>query len=67
MQELDRNEMWEWIKSILLAIILALFIRAFLIEVFLVQGDSMLPTLHDRERVLVSKVQYYYRQPQPGK
>ena len=66
MQELDRNEMWEWIKSILLAIILALFIRAFLIEVFLVQGDSMLTTLHDRERVLVSKVQYYYRQPQPG-
>ncbi|HZK23932.1 MAG TPA: signal peptidase I [Oscillospiraceae bacterium] len=66
MQEADKNEMWEWIKSILLAIVLALVIRAFLLEVFLVKGDSMSPTLHNRERILVSKIQYYYREPQPG-
>ncbi|MDW7650456.1 MAG: signal peptidase I [Bacillota bacterium] len=58
--------MWEWIKSILVAIILALVIRAFLVEVFLVQGQSMLPTLHDKERLIVSKVQYYYRTPEQG-
>ena len=66
MHETAKNEMWEWIKSIILAVILALVIRAFLVEVFLVQGDSMLPTLHDRERLLVSKIQYYYREPQAG-
>lgn len=66
MQETATNEIWEWIKSIVLAIILALVIRAFLVEVFLVQGDSMLPTLHDKERLLVSKIQYYYREPQYG-
>jgi signal peptidase I len=66
MTESEKKEMWEWIKSILVAVILALVIRAFLVEVFLVQGESMLPTLHNRERLLVSKVQYYYREPERG-
>lgn len=62
----EKREVWEWIKSILIAVLLALVIRAFLVEVFLVQGKSMLPTLHDRERLIVSKVQYYYREPEQG-
>lgn len=66
MTELEKREMWEWIKSILVAIVLALVIRAFLVEVFLVQGQSMLPTLHDKERLIVSKVQYYFREPEQG-
>lgn len=66
MTESEKKEVWEWIKSILVAIILALVIRAFLVEVFLVQGQSMLPTLQDRERLIVSKVQYYYREPERG-
>ena len=66
MQDTEKNDLWEWIKSILVAVILALVIRAFLAEVFLVEGDSMLPTLHNRERLLVSKIQYYYREPLQG-
>jgi len=66
MIDFGKNEVWEWIKSVLVAVILALVIRAFLIEVFLVQGQSMLPTLRDRERLVVSKIQYYFRQPLPG-
>ncbi|NLM51350.1 MAG: signal peptidase I [Firmicutes bacterium] len=66
MRKTEQNDLWEWIKSILVAVVLALVIRAFLVEVFLVQGESMLPTLKDRERLLVSKVQYYYRDPEPG-
>ena len=61
-----KSDFWEWIKTILVAVILTLVIRAFLVEVFLVQGESMLPTLHDRERLLVSKVQYYFREPRQG-
>ncbi|MFW0861474.1 MAG: signal peptidase I [Dethiobacter sp.] len=66
MSDSEKKEVWEWIKSVLVAVILALIIRAFLIEVFLVQGQSMLPTLRDRERLVVSKIQYYFRQPLPG-
>lgn len=66
MSDSEKKEVREWIKSVLVAVILALIIRAFLIEVFLVQGQSMLPTLRDRERLVVSKIQYYFRQPLPG-
>jgi signal peptidase I len=62
----EKNEVWEWTKSILIAVLLALVIRAFIVEVFMVQGQSMLPTLHDRERLIVSKVQLYYRTPEKG-
>lgn len=66
MRKTEQNDLWEWLKSILVAVVLALVIRTFLLEVFLVQGESMLPTLQDRERLLVSKVQYYFREPEPG-
>lgn len=66
MNNMEKKEAWEWIRSILMAVFLALVIRAFLVEVFLVQGQSMLPTLHDRERLIVSKVHLYYREPQRG-
>lgn len=66
MDQRGRSEAWEWLKTILIAIILALLIRASLLEVFMVQGQSMLPTLHNRERLIVSKVQYHLRQPRRG-
>jgi signal peptidase I len=62
----EKKEVWEWVKSILVAIVLALVIRAFLVEVFLVQGESMMPTMQNHERLLVSKVQYYFRDPVHG-
>ncbi len=66
MLDTETKEIWEWVKSIIIAILLALVIRAFLIEVFLVDGQSMLPTLHNNERLIVSKMQYYYREPVQG-
>ena len=60
------GELWEWIKSILIAVILAVIIRFFVLEVFLVDGSSMLPTLRDRERVIVNKFHYHFQEPKPG-
>lgn len=62
----DKKEVLEWIRSILIAVLLALVIRAFFMEVFLVQGQSMQPTLQDRERLIVNKVSLYYRLPRRG-
>jgi signal peptidase I len=62
----EKKEILEWIRSILIAVLLALVIRAFFMEVFLVQGQSMQPTLLDRERLIVYKVPLFYRQPQRG-
>ncbi|RST77405.1 signal peptidase I [Siminovitchia acidinfaciens] len=44
-----------WIPPILLAIGLVIVIRTFLFSPMIVDGASMEPTLHDHERIIVSK------------
>ncbi|MBE3101319.1 MAG: signal peptidase I [Firmicutes bacterium] len=58
--------MKEWAQAIITAVILALIIRTFLFEIILVDGSSMLPTLHDKDRVLVNKIGYRISEPQHG-
>ncbi len=60
------GEIWDWTRSILIAIVLALLIRLFLFEVFVVEGRSMYPTLHETERLMVNKVVYHFDQPGYG-
>ncbi len=61
-----QNELWEWIKSIIIAIIIALLIRGYVVETFLVDGLSMMPTLDDYERLIVNKFVYRFREPEHG-
>ncbi|XBM33197.1 signal peptidase I [Bacillus licheniformis] len=54
-----KNSLFEWVKAIIIAVVLALLIRAFLFEPYLVEGTSMDPTLHDGERLFVYKTVRY--------
>ncbi|HOB86259.1 MAG TPA: signal peptidase I [Bacillota bacterium] len=60
------KEIWEWIRSIGIALAVALFIRIFLFEFFVVEGRSMYPTLDENERLVVNKFIYRFESPQPG-
>ncbi len=60
------KELWDWTRSILIAVILALLIRMFLFEVFVVEGKSMYPTLAETERLMVNKIVYHFDEPRPG-
>jgi signal peptidase I len=60
------REVWDWIRSIAIAVLLALVIRFFLFEVFVVEGRSMYPTLEDHERLVVNKLIYRFDDPRPG-
>ena len=60
----------EWIKPILYAVIIALFIRHFFIQPFKIPTSSMEPTLKPGDRIFVNKLSYgpripftYYRLP----
>ncbi|MDI3540561.1 MAG: signal peptidase [Thermosediminibacterales bacterium] len=61
-----KSEVFEWLQAILIAVILALFIRAFVVEIFQVEGESMFPTLYDGERLAVNKFIYRIGSPQKG-
>lgn len=60
------REIWEWVRSIIIAIILALLFRIFLLEHFLVDGASMYPTLRNSERIIVNKLVYRLYEPARG-
>jgi signal peptidase I len=57
---------WDWVKAIVIALIIAFLIRQFVFAFFQVSGESMDNTLANGERVLVDKVPYYFHQPNYG-
>lgn len=61
-----KNEAWEWIKALLIALALVFIIRWLLFAPFLVSGQSMEPNYFDSERLIVNKVLYDFREPRRG-
>ena len=60
----EKNELWEWIKALLIAFAVAAFIRFFLFTPIVVDGDSMLPTLENGDRMIVNKFKYTIGEPE---
>lgn len=48
----------EWVESIVIALILALFIRQFVVQAFKIPTGSMRPTLMEGDRIIVNKFIY---------
>ena len=48
----------EWVESIVVALLLALFIREFFIQAFKIPSGSMIPTLLVGDRLMVNKLRY---------
>jgi signal peptidase I len=62
-----KTPMRELLETVILAILIAVVVRTFVVEVYRVQGTSMETTLHNDERVLVNKFLFkLVRQPEPG-
>ena len=60
-----KNSIIEWIKVFGLAIILAFVITLF-IKPTLVRGDSMIPTLHENDYLIINRIEYKIGQPKDG-
>jgi signal peptidase I len=60
------REIVEWIVVLGLAVALAYSINTWVGGLVTVKGDSMEPTLHTQERVIVGKVEYYFTKPKRG-
>jgi signal peptidase I len=61
-----KAEILEYVQAFAVAIVLAAFIITFIAQSFVVEGSSMEPSLHNRERLLVNKLVYRFRKPEYG-
>jgi signal peptidase I len=53
-----KSVFWEWVESILIAFVLAMIIRAFVIQAFKIPTGSMRMTLLEGDAILVNKFLY---------
>lgn len=58
-----KKESWEWLKAIVVALVLAFLIRQFLFAPVIVDGESMIPTLEHNDRMIVNKIGYVFGEP----
>jgi len=53
-------------ETVVIALLIALVIRTFVVQLYRVDGESMYPTLHHDDRLLVNKLVYRFRSPRAG-
>lgn len=62
----QKSQIRELIETVGSAVVIAAFIMIFIARAYTVNGDSMLPTLHHGERLLVDKISYRFVEPARG-
>lgn len=63
MAKQKNSEAWEWVKALGIAIIIAVIIRSFIFTNYVVEGESMMPTLQNGNRLIVNKIDYEISKP----
>ncbi len=63
----EKRAFWtEFPFLILIALVLAVLLKTFVVQAFYIPSSSMEPTLQVDDRVLVTKLAYLYREPERG-
>lgn len=61
-----RQTMIDWLKTSLIAIVIALIVHHFVFTLSTVQGHSMEPTLQEKQWVFVNKAVFWFDRPRAG-
>lgn len=61
-----REEIKEWIKTIITSILIAILIVTFIARPTIVRMDSMYPTLHQYDYLILEKITYRFKEPERG-
>lgn len=57
---------WDLIKFAAIALAIVIPVRMFIAQPFVVNGDSMFPTFHNKEYLIVDEISYIVRNPRRG-
>ena len=60
------RELWDWVKSIATAVVIVILLNTFVFNLSTVKGQSMEPTLKEKEWLYVNKFVYWIGDPKRG-
>lgn len=60
------SELWDWVKSIAVALVIVISLNLFVFNLSTVKGHSMEPTLREKEWLFVNKLVYWIGHPGRG-
>jgi signal peptidase I len=55
-----KHETWEWIKAIVIAILIVIPVKLFVLDTMIVPTGSMIPTIMPGDRLFVDQVSWHY-------
>jgi signal peptidase I, bacterial type len=61
-----RKELWDWIRALVIAIVIVVLLRAFVFQLSTVKSISMQPTLYEKQWLFVNKISYKIGHPSRG-
>ncbi|PYZ93993.1 signal peptidase I [Salipaludibacillus keqinensis] len=62
-KSLWKKNMWVFTKLVAVVLVVSFLVRGFLFTNYIVYGQSMMPTIHDGERIIVNKIGYEITEP----
>lgn len=57
---------WKVVLTLIIALLIAGIIRKFVLEAFIVRGDSMSPTIVDGDYIFINRLAYLFTEPERG-
>lgn len=61
-----KSELYEIIRFTIIAFLIVIPIRMYIAQPFIVSGDSMVPTFHNGEYLIIDEVSYAFNEPKRG-
>lgn len=62
----EKESIWDLLRFALIVLVIALGIRFFIAQPFVVSGTSMVPTFEDKNYLIVDQLTYRFREPERG-
>ncbi len=61
-----KNEIWEFVKFTVIALLIVVPIRLWIAQPFIVNGSSMVPNFENGDYLIIDEISYQFREPQKG-
>ncbi|MEK7647153.1 MAG: signal peptidase I [Patescibacteria group bacterium] len=64
--KLNKSEIWEFLKLVIVSLLIIVPIRLYIAQPFIVKGSSMDPSFYSGDYLIIDELSYHFNQPKRG-